>query len=50
MGGELININEPFILFSFHPVTTELQDLEKPEEVLGALEEIELPVITIWPC
>ena len=50
VGGELININEPFILFSFHPVTTELQYLEKNlEEVLGALEEIELPVITIWP-
>ena len=50
VGGELIDIKKPFILFSYHPVTTELQTLAQDlQQSLDALDDLDLPVISIWP-
>jgi UDP-hydrolysing UDP-N-acetyl-D-glucosamine 2-epimerase len=48
--GDDINIGERFILFSFHPVTTEfLKTKDQISEVLSALNKIKIPVIALWP-
>ncbi|WP_210772250.1 UDP-N-acetylglucosamine 2-epimerase [Pseudodesulfovibrio sp. zrk46] len=41
---------EPFLLVSHHPVTTEYgSNRQQVESVLYALEELQMPVIMIWP-
>jgi len=48
--GSEININQPFILMSQHPVTTEYDDAEAQIwTTLKALKEIDLPTIVLWP-
>jgi UDP-hydrolysing UDP-N-acetyl-D-glucosamine 2-epimerase len=48
--GDKININEPFIIVSQHPVTTEYGDGEKQITMtLEALRKIGLPAIILWP-
>ena len=48
--GEKININEPFILVSQHPVTTEYGEGEKQITMtLEAVRKTGLPAIVLWP-
>lgn len=49
VGGN-VNIDEPFILVSQHPVTTEYGEGEKQINMtLEALQKIGLPSIVLWP-
>ncbi len=49
VGGQ-INLEEPFLLVSQHPVTTEYGDGERQiSETLMALHELHLPTIMLWP-
>jgi len=49
VGGQ-INLDEPFLLVSQHPVTTEYGDGEKQiSETLMALHELQMPTIMLWP-
>jgi UDP-hydrolysing UDP-N-acetyl-D-glucosamine 2-epimerase len=48
--GSNINIDNDFLLFSFHPVTTEIEALrEQTNILLDAIEKINLPTIGLWP-
>jgi UDP-hydrolysing UDP-N-acetyl-D-glucosamine 2-epimerase len=48
--GDDININEPFILVSQHPVTTEYGEGEDQiTKTLSAVSKTNLPVIVLWP-
>ena len=48
--GEDINIDEPFILISQHPVTTEYGKGESQiTETLIAVSKVGLPAIVLWP-
>jgi len=45
-----INIDQPFLLVTFHPVTLEYEHTEKQiDELLAALDEAQLPVIFTMP-
>jgi len=49
VGGKF-DLNEPFLMLSQHPVTTEYGDGERQiTETLRALQEIDLPTIALWP-
>lgn len=49
VGGH-VNVDEDFILLSLHPVTTELSDIaEKTGMVLDVIEELDIPIIGLWP-
>lgn len=49
VGGQ-INLDEPFLLVSQHPVTTEFGDGERQiTETLMALQILQLPTIMLWP-
>ena len=49
VGGEL-DLDEPFLLVSQHPVTTEYGDGERQiAETLAAVREVGLPAIVLWP-
>lgn len=49
VGGH-INLDEPFLLVSQHPVTTEYGDGERQiTETLMALHELKMPTIMLWP-
>jgi UDP-hydrolysing UDP-N-acetyl-D-glucosamine 2-epimerase len=49
VGGQ-INLDEPFLLVSQHPVTTEYGDGERQiSETLMALHELKMPTIMLWP-
>lgn len=49
VGGQ-INLDEPFLLVSQHPVTTEYGDGEHQiTETLMALHELKMPTIMLWP-
>lgn len=48
--GDVFDINQPFILVSQHPVTTEYGEGEKQiTNTLSAIKEIGLPAIILWP-
>ena len=48
--GEKIDFNQPFLLVSQHPVTTEFgENRHQIEETLHALEELAMPTIMLWP-
>ncbi len=48
--GEKFNINEPFVLVSQHPVTTEYGEGEKQiTDTLEAIRAINIPAIILWP-
>lgn len=50
VGAVDFNLREPFLLVSQHPVTTEYGGNRKQiEETLGALNELQLPAIMLWP-
>jgi len=49
VGGK-INLDEPFLLVSQHPVTTEFGNGEgQITETLMALHELQMPTIMLWP-
>ena len=49
-AGAHITLNEPFLLVSQHPVTTEYGDGERQiNETLAALDELRMPTIMLWP-
>lgn len=48
--GPAFNINNPFLLVIYHPVTTEYgTEKIKAEELLSALAQMQKPTIWIWP-
>ena len=48
--GGTFSLNEPFLLVTQHPVTTEYEDARRQiEETLVALKELEMPTIMLWP-
>lgn len=48
--GTEVNVDEDFLLFSFHPVTTELDALStQTNMLLDAVERANLPTIGLWP-
>lgn len=48
--GEKFNTNEPFVLVSQHPVTTEYGAGEKQiNSTLETIREIDIPAIVLWP-
>jgi UDP-hydrolysing UDP-N-acetyl-D-glucosamine 2-epimerase len=48
--GESLNLTEPFVLVSQHPVTTEYGEGERQiTETLTAVKNIGLPAIVLWP-
>ena len=49
-SGALIDASRPFLLLIFHPTTTEYGDERRQvEEVLEALEILEMQTILLWP-
>jgi UDP-hydrolysing UDP-N-acetyl-D-glucosamine 2-epimerase len=48
--GGTFNLDEPFVLLSQHPVTTEYGDGERQiAETLGAVQDVGLPAVVLWP-
>ena len=48
--GTKIDINKPFIILSYHPVTTEFNEVQKQTKIiLDCVDRINLPVIILWP-
>ncbi len=48
--GSRININEPFIILSYHPVTTEFDKIQfQTKIILDSINSINIPVIILWP-
>jgi UDP-hydrolysing UDP-N-acetyl-D-glucosamine 2-epimerase len=48
--GGTFTLDEPFLLVSQHPVTTEYGDGERQvNETLKAVQEVDLPAIVLWP-
>ena len=49
-AGAPITLDQPFLLVSQHPVTTEYGDGERQiNETLAALDELRMPTIMLWP-
>jgi UDP-hydrolysing UDP-N-acetyl-D-glucosamine 2-epimerase len=49
-AGAHIGLNEPFLLVTQHPVTTEYgQGEAQINETLAALQELRMPTIMLWP-
>lgn len=47
-GG--VNIDEPFLLCIYHPVTTEYgKNLTNAQETINAIDEFGMPTIALWP-
>jgi UDP-hydrolysing UDP-N-acetyl-D-glucosamine 2-epimerase len=50
VGVETIKLDEPFLLVSQHPVTTEFQNSREQIDItLTALKRLNLPTIMLWP-
>jgi UDP-hydrolysing UDP-N-acetyl-D-glucosamine 2-epimerase len=48
--GGCFDLNEPFLIVSQHPVTTEYGSGEEQiRETLAAVQEIDLPAVVLWP-
>jgi UDP-hydrolysing UDP-N-acetyl-D-glucosamine 2-epimerase len=49
-AGPPIDVESPFVLVVFHPVTTEFGgERAQMEELLGAVHDAGLPVLLLWP-
>jgi UDP-hydrolysing UDP-N-acetyl-D-glucosamine 2-epimerase len=49
-AGAHITLDEPFLLVSQHPVTTEYgQGEQQINETLAALDELRMPTVMLWP-
>ena len=48
--GPRLDLNQPFLLVSQHPVTTEYDEARRQiEETLWALADLRMPTIMLWP-
>lgn len=48
--GDQIDLAEPYLLVSQHPVTTEFsQARHQIDETLGAIQNLKIPAIMLWP-
>jgi len=48
--GDVVNINEPYLVVMQHPVTTEIgKNRANIEETLHAVHEVGIPTIWFWP-
>lgn len=48
--GAPLDVNEPFFLVIFHPITTQYGlETRQADEILGALHEIHRPTVWLWP-
>jgi len=48
--GGIFDLNEPFLLMSQHPVTTEFGEGERQiTETLMAITELDIPTVALWP-
>jgi len=48
--GGVFDLEQPFLMLSQHPVTTEFGDGERQiHETLMAVREVDLPTIALWP-
>ena len=48
--GAHIDLDREFLLVSYHPVTTEIDDMRNQvDNLLEALDELRLPTIMLWP-
>lgn len=48
--GERLDLNQPFVVVSQHPVTTEYGEGERQiKETLEAVRSLDLPAIVLWP-
>jgi len=48
--GAQFDLNQPYLVVSQHPVTTEFESARKQfEETLYALHQLEMPTILLWP-
>lgn len=48
--GKKIDINRPFLVLSYHPVTTEYGRIDKQMRIiLSVIDEIGFPTIILWP-
>jgi UDP-hydrolysing UDP-N-acetyl-D-glucosamine 2-epimerase len=49
-SGALIDVEKPFLLVVFHPITTEYGgEREQMEEMLKALDRLAMPTVLLWP-
>ncbi len=49
-GGSSIDVNHPYLLVLFHPTTTEFGgERRQMEELLAALERLQIQTILLWP-
>jgi len=49
-SGAEIDVEKPFLLTVFHPTTTEYgEESNQVEELLAALNEIQIPTVFLWP-
>lgn len=49
VGGN-IDVNKPFFLVIFHPVTTDFENQrEQAEQLISALHQLAVPTVWIWP-
>ncbi|MEK7590514.1 MAG: UDP-N-acetylglucosamine 2-epimerase [Patescibacteria group bacterium] len=47
--GYEIDINKPFIMALYHPVTTEKNNRKNSETVLKTIDELNIPAVWFWP-
>lgn len=48
--GISVDISKPFIILSYHPVTTEFEKIQKQTKIiLDCLGSMEIPLIILWP-
>ncbi len=48
--GAPLDVEKPFFLVIFHPVTTEYgQELKAADEIIGGLQDLNHPTIWLWP-
>jgi UDP-hydrolysing UDP-N-acetyl-D-glucosamine 2-epimerase len=48
--GGTFSLDEPFLIVSQHPVTTEYGDGKRQiTETLGAVQELDVPAVVLWP-
>lgn len=47
--GPAIDVNKPFLMVLYHPVTTEAHNRTNAEKLLRAVDELNMPAVWFWP-
>lgn len=48
--GTKLDINKPFIILSYHPVTTEFEKIDvQTRQILDCINILDIPTIILWP-